>query len=139
MSLKFTLPNTPIAAKLLSKLQNLEPVIKAVSASHVKDLQDNILREGGDPDTGEAWKTLSAKYIAHKRMIGAFLTILRRTDAMRKGITVISMDGKSYRISVTGEAKRYFAYANEARRFLGMAQSTKDRAKIILGKHLKGK
>ena len=137
--LKFTLPNTPIAAKLLSKLQNLEPVIKAVSAAHVKDLQDNILREGGDPDTGEAWKTLSAKYIAHKRMIGAFLTILRRTDAMRKGITVISSDGKSYRISVTGKAKRYFAYANEARRFLGMAQSTKDRAKIILGKHLKGK
>jgi hypothetical protein len=137
--LKFTLPNTPIAAKLLSKLQNLEPVIKAVSASHVKDLQDNIIREGGDPDTGEAWKTLSAKYIAHKRMIGAFLTILRRTDAMRKGITVISMDGKSYRISVVGEAKRYFAYANEARRFLGMAQSTKDRAKIMLSKHLKGK
>lgn len=137
--LKFTLPQTPIAAKLLSKLSNLEPVIKTVSASHVKDLQDNILREGGDPDTGEAWKTLSAKYIAHKRLIGAFLTILRRTDAMRKGITVISMDGKSYRISVTGEAKRYFAYANEARRFLGMAQSTKDRAKIELSKHIKGK
>jgi hypothetical protein len=137
--LKFTLPQTPIAAKLLSKLQNIEPVIKTVSASHVKDLQDNILREGGDPDTGEAWKTLSAKYVAHKRMIGAFLTILRRTDAMRKGITVISSDGKSYRISVTGEAKRYFAYANEARRFLGMAQSTKERAKIELSKHLKGK
>jgi hypothetical protein len=137
--LKFTLPQTPIAAKLLSKLQNIEPVIKTVSASHVKDLQDNILREGGDPDTGEAWKTLSAKYVAHKRMIGAFLTILRRTDAMRKGITVISSDGKSYRISVTGEAKRYFAYANEARRFLGMAQSTKERAKIELSKHLKNK
>ena len=137
--LKFTQPNTPIAAKLLSKLTNLEPVIKTVSTDHVKALQDNILREGGDPDTGEAWKTLSAKYVAHKRLIGAFLTILRRTDAMRKGITVISMDGKSYRISVTGEAKRYFAYANEARRFLGMSQETKNRAKIELSKHLKGK
>jgi hypothetical protein len=118
-------------------LQNIEPVIKTVSADHVKALQDNILREGGDPDTGEAWKTLSAKYIAHKRLIGAFLTILRRTDAMRKGITVISSDGRSYRISVTGEAKRYFAYANEARRFLGMSQETKNRAKIELSKHLK--
>jgi len=136
--LKFTLPTAPIADKLLSKLTNLEPVIKTISADHVKALQDNILREGGDPDTGEAWKTLSAKYIAHKRLIGAFLTILRRTDAMRKGITVISMDGRSYRISVTGEAKRYFAYANEARRFLGMSQETKNHAKIVLIKHLKG-
>jgi hypothetical protein len=50
--------------------------------AHVVALQDNIIREGGDPDTGAAWKTLSAKYIAHKRLIGAFLTILRRTDAM---------------------------------------------------------
>jgi len=50
--LKFTLPNTPIAAKLLSKLQNIEPVIKTVSADHVVALQDNIIREGGDPDTG---------------------------------------------------------------------------------------
>jgi hypothetical protein len=112
-------------------------VIKTVSADHVVALQDNIIREGGDPDTGAAWKTLSAKYIAHKRLIGAFLTILRRTDAMRKGITVISSDGRSYRISVTGEAKRYFAYANEARRFLGMSQETKERAKIELSKHLK--
>lgn len=136
--LKFTQPTTPIAAKLLSRLSNIEPVVKSISASHVKDLQDNIIREGGDPDTGEAWKTLSAKYVAHKKMIGAFLTILRRTDAMRKGISVISMDGKSYRISVVGEAKRYFAYANEARRFLGMSQETKDRAKMALSKHLKG-
>ena len=135
--LKFTQPNTPIAAKLLSKMQNIEPVIKTVSADHVKALQDNILREGGDPDTGEAWKTLSSKYIAHKKLIGAFLTILRRTDAMRKGITVIGSDGRSYRISVTGDAKRYFAYANEARRFLGMSQETKNRAKIELSKHLK--
>ena len=137
--LKFTLPTAPIAAKLLSKLSNLEPVIKTVSADHVKALQDNILREGGDPDTGAAWKALSAKYLTHKRLIGAFLTILRRTDAMRKGITVISMDGRSYRISVKGEAKRYFAYANEARRFLGMSQETKNRAKIVLSQHLKGK
>jgi hypothetical protein len=137
--LKFTLPNTPIAAKLLSKLTNIEPVIKTVSTDHVVALQDNIIREGGDPDTGAAWKTLSAKYLAHKRLIGAFLTILRRTDAMRKGITVISSDGRSYRISVTGEAKRYFAYANEARRFLGMSPETKERAKIELSKHLKGK
>jgi len=137
--LKFTLPNTPIAAKLLSKLQNIEPVIKTVSASHVKDLQDNIIREGGDPDTGAAWKTLSAKYIAHKRLIGAFLTILRRTDAMRKGITVISSDGRSYRISVTGEATRYFVYPHEARRFFARSPASKERAKIELSKHLKGK
>ena len=137
--LKFTLPTTPIASKLLSRLQNIEPVIKTVSADHVIALQDNIIREGGDPDTGEAWKTLSAKYIAHKKMIGAFLTILRRTDAMRKGISVISSDGRSYRISVVGDAKKYFAYANEARRFLGMSQETKERAKIELSKHLKGK
>ena len=135
--LKFTLPTAPIAANLLSKLSDLEPVIKTVSADHVKALQDNILREGGDPDTGKAWKALSAKYLEHKRLIGAFLTILRRTDAMRKGITVISMDGRSYRISVTGDAKRYFAYANEARRFLGMSPETKNRAKIVLSQHLK--
>jgi hypothetical protein len=137
--LKFTLPTTPIAAKLLSKLQNIEPVIKSVSADHVIALQDNIIREGGDPDTGAAWKTLSSKYVAHKKMIGAFITILRNTDKMRKGITVISNDGKSYRISVVGDAKKYFAYANEARRFLGMSPETKDRAKMALSKHLKGK
>jgi hypothetical protein len=135
--LKFTLPNTPIAAKLLSRLQNIESVIKATSADHVLALQDNIIREGGDPDTGAAWKTLSSKYVAHKKLIGAFLTILRRTDAMRKGITVISSDGRSYRISVIGDAKKYFAYANESRRFLGMSRETKDRAKMALSKHLK--
>ncbi len=136
--LKFTFPPQAIAAKLLSRLQNIEPVIKDVSADHVKALQDNIIAEGGDPDTGAAWKTLSSAYIAHKKMIGAFLTILRRTDAMRKGISVISNNGQSYRISVVGDAKKYFAYANERRRFLGMSQETKDRAKVRLSKHLKG-
>jgi hypothetical protein len=137
--LKLTLPTSQIASRLLSKLQNIELVIKSVSADHVIALQDNIIREGGDPDTGAAWKTLSSKYIAHKKMIGAFLTILRRTDAMRKGISVISSDDRSYRISVVGDAKKYFAYANETRRFLGMSQGTKERAKMALGKHLKGK
>lgn len=136
--LKFTFPTTPIAAKLLSRLQNLEPVIKDVSASHVRDLQENIIREGGDPDTKKAWQVLSGRYVEYKRSIGAFLTILRRTDDMRKGIQVISSDATSYRISVRGNAQKYFAFANEKRRFLGMAQETKDRAKVRLSKHLKG-
>ena len=137
MKLTITLPPQAIAARLVSKLKNIEPVIKDTGAAHVKDLQDNIIAEGGDPDTGAAWKTLSSAYIAHKRMIGAFLTILRRTDAMRKGIQVISSDATSYRISVRGDAQKYFSYANDKRRFLGMSQQTKDRAKIRLSKHLK--
>lgn len=139
MPLKFTPPPTPIAAKLLSKLQNLSPVVRQIGANHVKDLQDNIINEGGDPDTGAAWKVLSSAYVEHKRLIGAFLTILRRTDAMRQGITVIGSDGNSYRISVVGEAKRYFAYANERRKFLGMSGETKRQAKLTLGRYLKGK
>lgn len=135
--LKFTFPTQPIAARLLSRLQNLEPVIKDVSIAHVKDLQDNIIREGGDPDTKQAWQVLSGRYVEYKRSIGAFLTILRRTDDMRKGIQVISSDRTSYRISVRGNAQKYFAFANEKRRFLGMAQETKDRAKVRLSKHLK--
>ena len=137
MKFTITLPTQAIASKLVSKLQNIEPVIKDTGAAHVKDLQDNILAEGGDPDTGEAWKTLSSAYIAHKRMIGAFLTILRRTDDMRKGIQVIDSTATSYRISVRGNAQKYFSYANDKRRFLGMSQATKDRAKVRLSKHLK--
>ena len=137
MQLTFTLPPVDIAAKLLSRLQDIEPVIKDVSKDHVKALQDNILSEGGDPDTGTAWKTLSSAYVAHKQMIGAFLTILRRTDAMRKGITVIDSDDRSYRISVRGDAQKYFAYANDKRKFLGMSGDTKNLAKIRLSKHLK--
>lgn len=139
MSLIFSLPSQPIGAKIISKLQNIEPVIKDVSADHSEDLKENIVREGGDPDTKRAWATLSSAYVAHKQAIGAFITILRRTDDMRKGITVISKDGNSYRISVVGNAKRYFAYANERRKFLGMSQETKDRAKVRLSKHLKGR
>lgn len=138
MQLKITLPQKAIASKLLSRLQNFEPVVKKSQVIHKEDLQTNIVKEGGDPDTGNAWKILSSAYVAHKRMIGAFITILRRTDDMRKGITVISSDGNSYRISVTGEAKKYFAFANEQRKFLGMSGETKRRAKIILRKHLKG-
>lgn len=138
MPLSFTLPPQRIGAKLIAKLQNIEPVIQDVSADHVLALQDNILKEGGDPDTGAAWAALSSRYVEHKRMMGFLLTILRRTDDMRKGIAVISKDGRSYRISVVGNAKRYFAYANERRRFLGMSKETKDRAKIRLGKHLRG-
>lgn len=136
--LKFTLPATPIANRLVSRLKNITPVINASGAMHVKDLQDNILREGGDPDTGAAWKALSQSYLEHKRMMGYFLTILRRTDAMRKGITVISKDANSYRISVVGDAKRYFAYANEKRRFLGLSPETRKKIKLRLTKHLKG-
>ena len=138
MKLIITLPPQAIAARLVSKLQNIEPVVKDTGAAHAEDLKQNIVNEGGDPDTGAAWKTLSSAYIAHKRMIGAFLTILRRTDAMRKGIQVIGNDKTSYRISVRGDAQKYFAYANDKRRFLGMSQQTKDRAKVRLSKHLKG-
>lgn len=138
MKLTITLPAQAIAARLVSKLQNIEPVVKDTGAAHAEDLKQNIVNEGGDPDTGAAWKTLSSAYIAHKRMIGAFLTILRRTDAMRKGIQVIGNDKTSYRISVRGDAQKYFAYANDKRRFLGMSQQTKDRAKVRLSKHLKG-
>jgi hypothetical protein len=138
MKLTITLPPQAIAARLVSKLKNIEPVIKDTGAAHVADLQQNIINEGGDPDTGAAWKTLSSAYIAHKQAIGAFLTILRRTDAMRKGIQVIDSTANSYRISVRGDAQKYFAYANDKRRFLGMSQQTKDRAKVRLSKHLKG-
>lgn len=135
--LKFTLPAVPIGDRLISRLRNITPVIDDGGAIHVKDLQDNILREGGDPDTGAAWKALSQPYLEHKRMMGFFLTILRRTDAMRKGITVISRDGNSYRISVTGDAKKYFAYVNEKRRFLGLSPETREKIRLRLSKHLK--
>lgn len=138
MKLNITLPTSAIASKLISRLQNIEPVVRDVSADHVIALQDNIKNEGGDPDTKRAWATLSSAYVAHKQAIGAFITILRRFDDMRKGIQVIDSTDTSYRISVRGNAQKYFAYANEKRRFLGMAQETKDRAKIRLSKHLKG-
>jgi hypothetical protein len=138
MKINISLPSEPIAAQLISRLQNIEPVVDDSSDFHEEDLKQNIVDEGGDPDTKKAWATLSSAYVAHKIAIGAFITILRRTDDMRKGITVIFKDGRSYRISVTGNAKRYFVYANDKRKFLGMSQQTKDRAKIRLSKHLKG-
>ena len=137
MKINISLPSEPIAAQLISRLQNIEPVVKDTGLAHVQDLQDNIISEGGDPDTGAAWKTLSSAYVAHKQAIGAFITILRRTDAMRKGVQVIDSDERRYQISVRGEAQSYFAYANDKRRFLGMSQGTKDRAKIRLSKHIK--
>lgn len=137
--LKFTPPPTLIAAKLLSKLQNLSPVVKQIGANHVKDLQDNIINEGGDPDTGAAWKALSSAYVEHKRLMGYFLTILRRTDALRGGIHVVEFLETVYRISVTGDAKSYFAYVNAKRKFLGMSGETKRQAKLTLGRYLKGK
>lgn len=136
--LKFTLPPVPIGDRIINRLQNIAPVIDDSGSMHVKDLQDNIVNEGGDPDTGAAWKALSQPYLEHKRMMGYFLTILRRTDAMRKGITVISKDGNSYRISVTGDAKKYFAFVNEKRKFLGLSPETRMKIKLRLSKHLKG-
>lgn len=137
MKLTFTLPKTAIASKLLSRLRNITPVVKSTGTDNVKALQDNIIREGGDPDTKQAWQVLSGRYVEYKRSIGAFLTILRRTDAMRKGIQVIESDGRSYRISVRGEAQKYFAFANEKRKFLGLPQEVRERAKIRLSKYLK--
>ncbi len=138
MKLTITLPSQAIASRLMSRLQNIEPVIRDSGADHVVALQDNIIAEGGDPDTKQAWATLSSAYVAHKQAIGAFITILRRFDDMRKGIQVIDNDDTSYRISVRGNAQKYFAYANEKRRFLGMSQETRDKAKVRLSKHLKG-
>jgi len=137
MKLNITLPSQAIASKLISRLQNIEPVVRDVSAFHKEDLQENIKNEGGDPDTKRAWATLSSAYVAHKQAIGAFITILRRFDDMRKGIQVIDSTDTSYRISVRGNAQKYFAYANEKRRFLGMSQEAKDKAKVRLSKHLK--
>ena len=137
MPLTFTSPSQRIGANLLARLQNITPVVKDTGIDLVLALQDNIVREGGNPDTGAAWQALSSNYIKHKRAIGAFLTILRRFDKLRKGIQVIDSSATSFRVSVRGDAREYFSYVNAKRKFLGFPKAVRDRAKIRLSKHLK--
>ena len=129
------------AGKLMKKLENLEPLLTDLGKLTVDDLQQNILNEGGDPVTGEAWQELASSTINRKRQIGAFLTILRQFDKLRKGIKVIRQDGSSFNISVTGEANKYFYYHQlgigvPQRRFLGFSVGTKEKIKKKIGEYI---
>ena len=141
--LKFQLPATPIANKIIERLKNITPVINETGVDVVKTLQQNIVNEGGDPDSGEAWAALSSRTIARKRQIGAFLTILRQFDKLRRGIKVVRQEARSFDISVVGDASKYFfLHQNGApnlprRRMLGFPLECRKRAKLRLGKHLK--
>ena len=141
--LKFQLPSTPIANKIIERLKNITPVINETGEDVVKTLQQNIVNEGGDPDNGKAWEALSSRTIARKRQIGAFLTILRQFDKLRRGIKVVRQEARSFDISVVGDASKYF-YLHQTgapnlprRRMLGFPQECRKRAKLRLGKHLK--
>jgi hypothetical protein len=127
---------SPFASKLAAKLTTIGDVLPDIGADVVEDLRQNILDEGGDPDTRAAWKALSPSTIKRKQQLGAYLTILRQFDFLRKGIAVVKVDRRVVSIGVTGKASGYAGFVAEVRPFLGFSQEARAKARLRLRRHI---
>lgn len=126
---------SPFGQKLQAKLQSVEDVLPEIGADTVADLQQNILDEGGDPDTKQAWAALAPSTIKRKQTLGAYLTILRQFDYLRTGITVLRVERRSLTIGVRGKAAEYAAYVAEKRPFLGFGEESRAKSRLRLRRH----